>query len=120
MSKVRMLLIIAYVLMTMGCMASVDPPQYPMVKVDLSPLQIGMSKQEVIEAIGKPYNVIGAKRFENGVVEVWDYRCYGANVVQYYIETQYWLYFLDGKLEQWGQPGDWEKEATRIYEIRVR
>ncbi len=31
--------------------------------------------------------------------------------------TSYWLYFYDGKLVQWGQAGDWKKEADRIYEI---
>ena len=29
-------------------------------------------------------------------------------------------HFLDGKLQQWGRPGDWEREADRIYEIRIR
>jgi hypothetical protein len=32
----------------------------------------------------------------------------------------FWLYFHDGKLVQWGQAGDWRKEADRIYEYRFR
>jgi hypothetical protein len=33
-------------------------------------------------------------------------------------EVPYWFYFVDGRLAQWGEAGDWRREADRIYEIR--
>jgi hypothetical protein len=33
-------------------------------------------------------------------------------------EKPYWLYFADGRLVQWGEAGDWRREADRIYEFR--
>jgi hypothetical protein len=34
--------------------------------------------------------------------------------------SYYWLYFVDDRLAQWGQAGDWAREADRIYEIQFR
>jgi hypothetical protein len=33
-------------------------------------------------------------------------------------EKPYWLYFADGRLVQWGEAGDWRREADRIYDLR--
>ena len=33
-------------------------------------------------------------------------------------EKPYWLYFVNGRLAQWGEAGDWRREADRIYEFR--
>lgn len=71
-------------------------------------------------AIGDPVNVIGSKRFEKGVIEVWSYEKWHASMGIDRMEEEYWLYFLNGKLEQWGRPGDWAKEADKIYEIRYK
>jgi hypothetical protein len=30
-------------------------------------------------------------------------------------EKPYWLYFADGRLVQWGEAGDWRREADRIF-----
>jgi len=30
----------------------------------------------------------------------------------------YWLYFVNGRLVQWGEAGDWRREVDRIYEVR--
>jgi hypothetical protein len=74
----------------------------------------------VASAIGDPVNVIGSKRFEKGVIEVWSYEKWHASMGIDRMEEEYWLYFLNGKLEQWGRPGDWAKEADKIYEIRSK
>lgn len=88
-------------------------------KVDLHLLAIGDSKHAVVSKLGDPENVLGAKRFKDGMVEVWEYASWklasGPD-----IKEAYWLYFWNDSLEQWGRPGDWEKEADRIYEIRLR
>jgi hypothetical protein len=34
--------------------------------------------------------------------------------------AKYWMYFYDGKLVQWGEAGDWQREADQIYEMRFR
>jgi len=89
-------------------------------KIKLHLLTIGDEKQQVVSKIGEPVNVIGSKKFENGTVEVWSYEKWHARMGYDQKEEEYWLYFLNGKLEQWGRPGDWSKEADRIYEIRYR
>lgn len=89
-------------------------------KIPLHLLTIGDTKQEVQKTLGEPVNVIGSKRFEKGLVEVWSYEQWHAAVGPDYLEQEYWLYFLNGKLDQWGRPGDWQREADRIYELRVR
>jgi hypothetical protein len=83
-----------------------------------------MSKEQVIDQIGEPNAVRGAIRNRFGqVVEVWEYQLYqyaGAirGLSPYY--KTYWLYFVDGVLGQWGEAGDWAREADRIYDVRIR
>jgi len=91
-------------------------------EIPLHAISVNMSKDTVLQKMGKPYNVIGSKKYKEGIVEVWEYRRYEMSKTTTYdpLLDQYWLYFWDGQLEQWGRPGDWEKEADRIWEIRVR
>ncbi|MGB8191539.1 MAG: hypothetical protein WCF67_06450 [Chitinophagaceae bacterium] len=78
-----------------------------------------MSKQEVIKTIGKkPDNVIGAKEYDGGVVEVIQYSRY--EPMSGTVSERYWLYFWNNTLKQWGRPGDWHKEADKVYELRVK
>lgn len=87
--------------------------------INLFSLKIGMTKSEVVQAIGKnPDNLIGAKQYDDGTVEVLQYSRYDAWYGQ--LQERYWLYFFNDKLVQWGRPGDWQKEADRVYEIRNR
>lgn len=85
-------------------------------------LSIGMTKQQVIYAMGDhiPLKIIGSKAYPNGTIEVGQYYdkkvMYGRGVV----EEIYYLYFLNNELVQWGRPQDWQREADRIYEIRIR
>lgn len=91
----------------------------PFHTIRLDKLQLDMTKEQVSQELGSPYNVIGSKRFPGGIVEVWEYRKYSW-IDQRQLEEEYWLYFFNGKLDQWGRPGDWSREADRIYEIRMR
>lgn len=91
----------------------------PSGKIRLEDLTIGMSKEQVKFQLHRgPDNVIGSKRYSNGVIEVWQYSKYDA--LTNGLKERYWLYFLDNNLQQWGRPGDWQKEADQIYEVRVR
>ena len=87
--------------------------------VNLFSLKIGMTKSEVVNSVGKnPDNLIGAKQYEDGTMEVIQYSKYNAWTGM--LEERYWLYFFNDYVLQWGRPGDWQREADRIYEIRER
>lgn len=87
-------------------------------------LSNGDSKSSVVSSIGEPNAVRGSiKNMYGQIIDVWEYRLYmyeGAieGFSPYY--NLYWLYFVDGKLYQWGQAGDWEREADIIYEFRFK
>lgn len=89
-------------------------------QIPLHLLKIGDTTETVEEKLGKSVNIIGSKPFKDGLVEVWSYERWHAAFGEDYKEQEYWLYFLNGKLAQWGRPGDWQREADRIYELRVR
>ena len=109
----------------------------------LSQLSIGMSKPDAAQVLGTRYTVRGAMQTRYGQsVEVWEVvlsqpktgkQVVGevtATVITFGLlapvlatpgrEKAYWLYFVDGRLAQWGEAGDWAREADRIYEIRFR
>lgn len=104
-------------------------------------LRLGMSKKEVINALGQPDAVRGAIRNKHDqTIEVWQYELSKPNketvgsvtgktaltVITLGIgaasfrgqPVDYWMYFLDDQLVQWGQAGDWENEKRSIYEVR--
>ena len=104
-------------------------------------ISLGYTKDQVIEQLGEPKAVRGSIRNKySQVVEVFEYRLaipnddnvgtivgksfktlftLGAAAVEFKGEHEnYWLYFIEDELVQWGQAGDWSKEADRIYEIR--
>lgn len=85
-------------------------------------LHLGMTKPDVFSTLGRqPDNLIGSKSFSYGVIEVVQYSRYTAmGDTPHDLAERYWLYFLNDSLRQWGRPGDWKKEADRIYEIRYR
>jgi hypothetical protein len=85
-------------------------------------LNLDMTKEQVINTIGKPDAARGSMRNKyDQVIEVWEYLEYKTDDHAFYgITTPYWLYFYNGRLVQWGQAGDWKQEADRIYEMRFR
>jgi hypothetical protein len=92
---------------------------HPVGAIHLEKLNAGMGKPEVLKALGQPFNVRGCKKYEYGTVEVWEYRKY-MFMDQRQLDEMYFLYFLNGQLEEWGAPGDWQKEADTVYEMRIR
>ena len=110
---------------------------------DLMKVTLGLSKNEIINHIGEPNVLRGSILNKHGqVIEVYEYDvkrgingkllsigiCYGICTLGIgfiampaFIDEKianYWLYFYDNKLVQWGQAGDWKKEADVIYEMR--
>lgn len=88
----------------------------------LMKLNLQMMKSEVISAIGEPTAARGSMTNKyDQVIEVWEYALYKTDDDAFFGRpTFYWLYFHDGKLVQWGEAGDWKREADRIYEMRFR
>jgi hypothetical protein len=89
-------------------------------KIPLHLLTIGDDKKQVIENIGDPEQVIGSTTYQVHIVEVWSYERWMADIGKDYKTEEYYLYFVDGKLSQWGRPGDWRKVADEIIEVRFR
>jgi hypothetical protein len=85
-------------------------------------LSVGMTKQQVIYAMGDhiPMKIIGSKAYPAGTIEVGQYYDKKLMMGQGVVEEIYYLYFLENKLIQWGRPQDWQREADRIYEVRIR
>ena len=104
-------------------------------------IRLGMSKADVQENLGPPTVLRGAIVNKYGQnVEEWEYLIdkgktgsqrggeIAATVSTLGLlaplmmrdgETaNFWAYFADGKLVQWGQAGDWSNESKRIYEVR--
>lgn len=82
-------------------------------------LELGMSKEQVIDTIGKPDIARGAIMNKyNQLIEVWEYDRLVSNWS--WDKKRMWVYFSDGQLVQWGEAGDWRREADRIHEIRFR
>lgn len=90
----------------------------------LQHISLGMSEGEVIQKMEEPTSVRGSIKNKYGqTIKVWEYRLYrysGAIEGLSRDYDLYWLYFVDGKLVQWGKAGDWRREADRIYEMRFR
>lgn len=107
---------------------------------NLRKLSLGMTKTQVETELGEPTAARGAILNKHGqTIEVWEYRMALPNtdspgeIIGKSVGTiitlgigaasfkgarkDYWLYFYDNKLAQWGQAGDWKQEADRIYEF---
>ena len=104
-------------------------------------ISLGMSKKEVLAALGKPTAAKGAIRNKYAqIIEVWEYtlalradESKGAMVGKTaltvitasasalgvkWVRKDYWLYFYDDTLVQWREVGDWGQEVDRIYEYK--
>lgn len=83
-------------------LASCSP--YAHLRKDLSALSIGMTKEEVAARIGKPEQMVGAKRFDDGTVEIVEHTVAQRSPVLGEIDevSKYWFFFLNGALDEWG------------------
>ena len=77
--------------------------------VEVSKLQLGMEPEAVREAIGKPFTIRAAKVYEgNEWSEVWEYLPPAFT----WTPKTYWVYFENGKVVQWGEPGDFSGSSA--------
>ncbi|MCA5006583.1 hypothetical protein [Sphingobacterium bovistauri] len=67
-------------------------------ETDFSLIQIGMTTAEVKQNIGTPARVVAAKRYDDGILEIYEYPRLKAQP-----DTMLnWLLFIDNRLEEWG------------------
>lgn len=105
MKKISAVLIVFVIgILVAGCAA-------PAKRVKL--LKLGMSPDEVREQMGDPYTVRAAKIYENGEwTQIWEYQAppFAVN------PKDFWMYFENGKLVQWGEPGDFTGDSEVVQE----
>lgn len=66
-------------------------------------LKLGMTPDQVLQKMGKPFTVRAAKVYENKeTTEIWEYM---PPLFTLYPKT-YWVFFENGQVVQWGEPGD--------------
>lgn len=92
-------------------------------RIKLENLRLGMSKIEVLRAIGKPYAVrnssINPK--DGKTYEIWEYRQTGYDPIWWTpINDEYSTVFADGHLIRWGPPQDFWSKPDAVNEIRLR
>mgnify|MGYP003587710923 CR=1 FL=1 len=71
-------------------------------------LRLGDTPDVVLDKMGKPNTVRAAKVYEDeSSLEVWEYL---PGIFTLYPKA-YWLFVEDGRLVQWGEPGDFAGKA---------
>ena len=69
-----------------------------------------MSQDETKNIMGDPSSIRAAKLYtDSGQTMVWEYLPPQAGL---YAKT-YWLYFDNGRLVQWGEPGDFQSKSEK-------
>lgn len=94
-----------------SCLSSSKP-------IHLSRIAIGMEKDQVAKGLyPRRLHPIGAKQYPSSVVEVFQV---SRRTRDSWMDNEYyWLYFMNGHLSEWGRPGDWQRQADVIYEVRT-
>ncbi len=75
--------------------------------IRLRGLQLGMTKNEVIEKMGEAESTRASNRFSDSV-EIWEYVLRRGGFPPK-TRHRYWLFFQKDKLIQWGEENDWGK-----------
>jgi hypothetical protein len=73
-------------------------------------IRLGMTPEEVEDAMGKPFTIRAAKVFEDGQsTAVWEYQPRFLEVNP----KMFWIYFENDKVVQWGEPGDFAGKSGK-------
>ncbi|MGB1214615.1 MAG: hypothetical protein ACPG4X_14720 [Pikeienuella sp.] len=87
----------------------------------LSRISIGDTQQDIRRTMGEPNAVRGSMiNHKNQRIEVWEYTLDTTPLTEFRSLKDYWLYFANGRLYKWGEPGDWGKDPNIIMEHRLR
>jgi hypothetical protein len=77
---------------------------------DYTLIKIGMTTEEVIAIAGKPIQIVAAKKYDDGILEIYEYPSRPLRT-----DTLLnWYHFIDNKLEEWGPkeqyaPSDYDR-----------
>lgn len=78
-------------------------------------LRLGMTPEEVRDEIGKPTTIRAAKVYEDGQTQmVWEYLS-GISIRP----KDYWVFFENDRVVQWGEPGDFSGRATSVEDYKA-
>jgi hypothetical protein len=106
----------------------------------LSSISIGQPREEVVQHLGTPATVRGAQRLPDGrAIQVDEYTLWSKDVWWVNIisgpflltlpwwwmtglnkSNDYWVQYVDGKLDRWGRAGDWQPQITGDFTIRQK
>lgn len=81
----------------------------------ISRIQLGMTPDEVLMTMGQPFAVRAAKTYEDGTTsQVWEYvpPVFSSAAFSDKYDKTYWIYFVNDKVVQWGEPGDFSTHDT--------
>lgn len=85
----------------------------------ISGVRLGMTHDEVLDVMGRPYAVRAAKLYRDGNwLEVWEYipSVFSVALFADRYDKDYWVVFEGGKVVQWGEPGDWAGRTDQVEE----
>jgi len=100
---VRRIVPAVFALLLAGVMAGCNTPARRIKKVTL-----GMTPDQVRKVMGDPYTIRAAKVYENGEwTQVWEYLPPPLTINP----KTFWIHFENGKVVQWGEPGDFTGKA---------
>lgn len=86
-------------------------------------LRLGDTPDDVTQKLGRPFVIRAAKIYENDeTTEVWEYI---PPVISWAIlldryDKEYWVIFENGKVVQWGVPGDFSGQDTISGDVPVK
>jgi len=89
--------------------ASCTAIKYQLVNADMSLINLGMTKGEVINRIGKPNMVVASQRTAEGDIEVYEYMRIEYN--SYTEKNEHrpiWVYFINDEVIEWGPGENWQ------------
>jgi outer membrane protein assembly factor BamE (lipoprotein component of BamABCDE complex) len=85
-------------------------------------LQLGMTTDQVKKIMGSPFTVRASKQYENGESSaVWEYIApvFSSAAFSDKYDKTYWIMFENGKVVQWGEPGDFSGESTATGNVLI-
>ncbi|QQT31112.1 hypothetical protein I6I99_00615 [Sphingobacterium multivorum] len=86
---------------------------------DLTKIQVGMTKAQVIQKLGKPDAIVAAKKYQKGILEIYEYN---TSQLENPVDSasgfrQYWLHFFNDELQEWGTKRNYSpREYDHYYE----
>lgn len=85
-------------------------------------LRLGDTPDNVLHKMGGPFTIRAAKIYEDsGTTEVWEYMppVFSWAILLDRYDKDYWVIFENGKVVQWGEPGDFSGQTTISGEVPV-